>query len=277
MNRKEIASLIVKRIEEISIKQLQNQYRDSSKINHIVIDDLLPSEIALKLDDHFPEKQNLSLLSGPQERKYVAVDWESKSKLVEECLYAFQDERIITIISKVCQIDDLYGDPELYAGGLSYMNKGCFLNPHIDNSHDRLREKYRRLNLLYYVSTSLSKISDGGDLLLFPDGLKFDEIKIPAKFNRLVIMRTDNKSIHAVNPIQSSIAIRKCISNYYFSLSSPLSHDYYHSTSFRGFRGEKYKDLYLRLNAKLRTSIKSISGNLFGRFISTGHHRKIKK
>ena len=274
MNRKEIASLIVKRIEEISIKKLQNQYRNSSKINHIIIDDLLPLEIALKLDNHFPEKQNLSLLSGPQERKYVAVDWESKSKLVEECLYAFQDQRIINTISKVCQIEDLYGDPELYAGGVSFMNKGCFLNPHIDNSHDRLREKYRRLNLLYYVSTSLSNISDGGDLLLFPNGLKFDEIKISAKFNRLVIMRTDNKSIHAVNPIQSSVAIRKCISNYYFSLSSPLSYDYYHSTSFRGFRGEKYKDFYLRLNAKLRTSIKSISGNLFGKFISTGHYRK---
>ena len=274
MNRKEIASLIIKKIEEISIEQLQNKYRDSSKINHIVIDDLLPSEIALKLDNHFPEKQNLSLLSGPQERKYVAVDWESKSKLVEECLYAFQDQRIINIISKVCQIEDLYGDPELYAGGVSYMDKGCFLNPHIDNSHDRLREKYRRLNLLFYISSSMKNNFDGGDLLLFPDGLKSDEIKIPAKFNRLVIMRTDNKSIHAVSPIKSSNSVRKCISNYYFSLSSPLSFDYYHSTSFRGFRGEKYKDLYLRFNAKLKTSIKRISGNFFGKFIKTGHYRK---
>ncbi len=276
MYRKEIASLIVKRIEEISIEKLQDEYSNSSKINHIIIDDLLPLEIASKLDNYFPDKQNLSLLSGPQERKYIAVDWESKSKFVEECLYAFQDEKIINIISEICKIEELKGDPELYAGGVSYMNKGCFLNPHIDNSHDRLRENYRRLNLLYYVSTSLSKISDGGDLLLFPNGLKFDEIKIPAKFNRLVIMRTDNKSIHAVNPIQSPIAIRKCISNYYFSLSSPLSYDYYHSTSFRGFRGEKYKDFYLRLNAKIRTSVKKISGNLFGKFISTGHYKKNK-
>ena len=277
MNRKEIASLIVKRFEEISIKKLQDEYRDSSKINHIIIDDLLPLEISSNLDNYFPEKQNLSLISGPQEKKYVAVSWESKSNLVEECLYAFQDERIIKIISKICQIEDLNGDPELYAGGVSYMDKGCFLNPHIDNSHDRLREKYRRLNLLFYVSSSLNNSSDGGNLLLFPNGLKFDEINIPAKFNRLVIMRTDNKSIHAVNPIQSSNAIRKCISNYYFSLSSPLSFDYYHSTSFRGFSGEKFKDLYLRLNAKVRTSIKKISGNFFGKFISTGHYRKKNK
>ena len=32
------------------------------------------------------------------------------------------------------------------------MTEGDFLNPHIDNSHDAKRERYRRLNLLYYVS-----------------------------------------------------------------------------------------------------------------------------
>ena len=57
MNRTEIASLIIKRIEEISIKNLQKEYRDSSKINHIIIDDLLPLEIASKLDNYFPDKK----------------------------------------------------------------------------------------------------------------------------------------------------------------------------------------------------------------------------
>ena len=32
------------------------------------------------------------------------------------------------------------------------MFEGDFLNPHVDNSHDANREKYRRLNLLFYVS-----------------------------------------------------------------------------------------------------------------------------
>lgn len=277
MNRKEITDLIIERIDGISIKKLNHQYQRSSKINYLIIDNLLPLEISSKLDNSFPKKENLSLLAGPQEKKYVSVDWESETKLVEECLYAFQDQRIIDIFSRICNIPDLSGDPELYAGGLSYMNEGCYLNPHIDNSHDRLRERYRRLNLLYYVSQSINNLSHGGELLLFPDGIKNDSIKIPAKFNRLVIMRTDSKSIHAVSPIKSSNTVRKCISNYFFSLSSPLSYDYYHSTSFRGFQGEKYKDIYLRLNAKLRTSIKSISGNFFGKFISTGHHRKNKK
>ena len=32
------------------------------------------------------------------------------------------------------------------------MDLGHFLNPHIDNSHDAKRERYRRFNLLYGVS-----------------------------------------------------------------------------------------------------------------------------
>ena len=60
--------------------------------------------------------------------------------------------------------------------GISSMSKGCFLNPHIDNSHDRKIKKFRRLNLLYYVNKNWDPINDGGDLLLFPDGIKNKEV-----------------------------------------------------------------------------------------------------
>ena len=33
-------------------------------------------------------------------------------------------------------INDLVSDPSLYAGGISRMDYGHFLNPHVDNSHD---------------------------------------------------------------------------------------------------------------------------------------------
>ena len=44
------------------------------------------------------------------------------------------------------------------------MSEGCFLNPHIDNSHDRNLENYRRLNLLYYVNKDWISDDNGGDL-----------------------------------------------------------------------------------------------------------------
>lgn len=276
MKRDEIASLIVKRLKKENLNILKERYKNSSKINYLLIEDLLPFEIAKKLDLEFPKKSFLNLRSEPQERKYIAVEWNSESKLVEECLYAFQEINVLEIFSEICGIDDLIGDPELYAGGVSFMDNGCFLNPHIDNSHDRLKEKFRRLNLLYYVSNGWNSDEDGGELMLFPEGITSKEVCLPPKFNSLVIMRTDNKSLHAVNKIKKQLSGRKCISNYYFSFSSPSGKNYYHSTSFRGFKGEKYKGSYLRINAFLRTVIKSNSGKIFGKIFNTGHHRKKK-
>ena len=276
MNRDEIANLIIQRLKKEALNILKEKYKNSSKINYLVIEDLLPYELACKLDKEFPDKNLLELRSEPQEKKYIAVNWGSKGEIVENCLYAFQDERVVKMFSKICNIKDLSGDDELYAGGISYMNSGCYLNPHIDNSHDRLKKRYRRLNLLYYVTKDWNSYEDGGELMLFPNGIKSKTILIPTKFNTLVIMRTDNKSLHAVNKINSISSGRKCISNYYFSKASPLGKNYYHSTSFRGFKGEIIKDLYLRTNALLRTTIKSKTGNIFGRIINTGHHRKGK-
>ena len=152
----------------------------------------------------------------------------------------------------------------MYAGGVSSMSYGCFLNPHIDNSHDRLRKNYRRLNLLYYVNEEFNKL-DGGELALFNNGIRKKPKLINCRFNRLVIMRTDNRSLHAVNHIKSKNKIRKCISNYYFSEKSPLKKDYYHSTSFRGFPNEILKDVYLKSSGSIRTSIKFLTGNFLGK------------
>ncbi len=274
MNRKEISDLILSRISEESVNKLQKNYLSSSSINYLVIDNLLPTKLALEINSNFPSRNEMKLLTGPQEKKFVATNWGKEKKIVEECLFAFQDRRLLKEISKICQIKDLSGDPELYAGGVSLMDKGCFLNPHIDNSHDRLKERYRRLNLLYYVTKPWNSFEDGGELVLFPKGINSDIISIPTEFNRLVIMRTDNKSLHGVNKITSDENARKCISNYYFSVSSPNEKEYYHSTSFRGFKKEKVKDIYLRINSFTRTTIKSFTGNLIGKFINTGYHRK---
>lgn len=212
------------------------------------------------------------MLNARQEKKFVGVGFENDQKLIEECIYAFQQEEVLELFSRICAIEDLVGDPELYAGGISSMSKTCFLNPHIDNSHDRLMTKFRRLNLLYYVSEGWTT-RDGGQLILYPNGIKQNSIEINSSFNRLVVMRTDNRSLHGVKQITSEGKRRKCISNYYFSMSSPLNKYVYHSTSFRGFPGEPKKDLVLRIDAFIRTIVKSLSGNLVGKYINTGRYR----
>ena len=83
--------------------------------------------------------------------------------LLEEVIFAFQDSRVAELISKITSLPDLEPDEKLYAGGISMMGKGHFLNPHIDNSHDKNRQRYRVLNLLYYCSPDWS-LPNGGNL-----------------------------------------------------------------------------------------------------------------
>lgn len=277
MNREEISKFILSKFKNITFEYLGNQYAESGPINHIVIDELLPQEIALNLNDIFPPESELNLLKGIQEYKFVGVDFSKSQTLIEECIYSFQHPAVIDAISKITRIKDLLGDPELYAGGISSMSEGCFLNPHIDNSHDRNMENFRRLNLLYYVNKNWSGDDGGGDLMLYPKGIRKGEIQIPCKFNRLVIMRTDNRSLHGVKKITTKYNRRKCISNYYFSKQSPLNKNYYHSTSFKGFRKEYIKGTFLRFNAASRTFVKNFFYKLSGKSISTNYHKLIDK
>ena len=203
MKRGQIARLIKSKIEAIGIEELKENYQSSGKINHLIIDNLLPDEIVERLHKQFPPESQLTLLNERQEKKYVGVQFLEHQEIVEECIYAFQDSEIINAFSKICTIEDLEADPELYAGGISSMSDTCFLNPHIDNSHDRLKEKYRRLNLLYYVSKDFLP-SDGGQLLLYPQGIKTEPIEIDSRYNRLIVMRTDNKSLHVMTCYQFS-------------------------------------------------------------------------
>ncbi len=277
MNRFDISKLILSKFKNITFEYLKNQYAESGPINHIVIDELLPREIALKLNDLFPNESELNHIKGVQENKFVGVNFSKSQNLIEECIYSFQEPLVIDAISKITRIKELIGDPELYAGGISSMSEGCFLNPHIDNSHDRNLKNFRRLNLLYYVNKDWISDDWGGDLMLYPKGIRKEEIQITCKFNRLVIMRTDNKSLHGVKKVITKNNRRKCISNYYFSNQSPLDKKYYHSTSFRGFKKEYIKGTFLRINALSRTFAKNIFYRLSGKSISTGYHKKFIK
>ena len=104
MNRHDISQLIIERLNEMGINNLRKKYEQSGKINHLIIEKVLPNEIATKLSEYFPEEEELNHIVGPQENKYVGVHFTNKQRLVEECIYAFQEENLIQIISKITNI-----------------------------------------------------------------------------------------------------------------------------------------------------------------------------
>lgn len=258
MNRKDIADLLVQRLGA-EAPNLKARYESSrQQIGHFFIDDLLPEPLAKRIHACFPEAAGMKLKKSLKEYKYVAAQMNRYDPILEETVYAFQDPRVVTLISSICGIGSLYPDEHLYAGGISLMGAGHYLNPHLDNSHDKDRHRWRVLNLLYYVTPDW-ELAHGGNLELWPGGLKADPVVIHSRFNRLVVMATHDASWHSVSPIASEAsAARCCVSNYYFSDQPLKAHEQFHVTSFRGRPEQPLRDLWLRADIRLRMAIRKI-------------------
>ncbi len=242
---KEISTLIYNKIlsKQKYLEENWNNPIDTST-KHIVIDNLLPIELCMDIYNSFPKDQSIFFKrSSFREKKRTSTNMSFHNEIINNCLYAFQDKKVINIISEITNIFGLEADEKLYAGGISAMQKGDFLNPHIDNSHDINRLKYRRLNLLFYVTPNW-RTNNGGNFELWDKNVKRPKV-ITSSFNRLVVMETTKKSWHSVNKIVSN-GKRYCISNYFFSNKPPIENkeNYFHVTSFTGRPNERFKRFY---------------------------------
>lgn len=203
-----------------------------TKTRHFTIDDLLPTQIAEEISAAFPhDAAGFESRQSFREKKHTSAKLKNLPDILSAITYAIQDSRIVQDISQIVGWENIDPDPMLYAGGLSMMYRGGFLNPHIDNSHDSTRDRYRRLNLLYYATPGW-KLEDGGHLELW-DEAATTPVVIESLFNRLVIMETNKNSLHSVSPVGAN-GPRRCVSSYYFSEQSPDGSEYFHVTSFKG-------------------------------------------
>lgn len=255
-----------------SIKLHENQIRAQwfrevdGRARHFFVDGLLNDEDCIKIFKEFPvNAEGFLKLKSFREKKNTTVELEKYHPILADITYAFQDPRVVNLISNIIELKNIEPDPSLYAGGLSMMFEGDYLNPHLDNSHDGKRERYRRLNLLYYVSPDW-RLENGGNLELWDEGLLNSET-ILACANRLVVMETNRYSWHSVSRVMASNP-RCCVSNYYFSEESPDGSSYHHVTSFSGRPDEKVK----RFAAIFDNASRNMVAKIFG--VSRGRTRK---
>jgi Rps23 Pro-64 3,4-dihydroxylase Tpa1-like proline 4-hydroxylase len=253
--RRDYAEQISHKLEQ-SKYSLQRSFGINNRIQTCYIDDLLDDNDAREIYDFFPDKENLLQMKDLREYKYVGMQMNKFNPILEEIIYAFQSPKVVNIISEITGFEELLPDESLYAGGISLMEYGCFLNPHLDNSHDKNRNNYRVMNLLYYVTPNW-KEDYGGNLELWDNGLKQPCRTIHYKFNRLVIMVTNKTSWHSVSKINYQ-GRRCCVSNYYFSSKPAEAEKYFHVTSFRGRPEQGLRDIVLQGDAILRNGIRKI-------------------
>ncbi len=261
--REELIELIIERLER-DLGPIRAEFTSERpvKTKYCAIDDLLPADIAQRISDAFPDSGQMRLLDSFREKKYTSKSLDQFDPLIADITFAFQDKRVIDKVAALTGIKDAVGDPHLYAGGISAMERGHFLNPHLDNSHDGEQTNYRVLNLLYYITPDW-KPENGGNLELWDQDVK-TPVEIPSLFNRLVLMSTNDKSWHSVNEVKAD-GRRCCISNYYFSPHSPNGYETTHVTYFMARPEQKLRRFVTKIDSDLRTLLRKVKKGGFAK------------
>jgi Rps23 Pro-64 3,4-dihydroxylase Tpa1-like proline 4-hydroxylase len=252
-----LADQVLDRLHEAEI-DLAAQFHLTNgalRCRYAVLDDLLPEETCRQIHEAFPPVDEMRLMNTFRERKYTSKAVDRMNPLISQILYAFQTFPVMDMIGRITGMPRLLADPSFYAGGISAMTPGQFLNPHLDNSHEASRTYYRRLNLLYYVTPGWQP-DGGGNLELWDPDVRH-ATEIPSLFNRLVIMETNRLSWHSVNPVRQP-GTRCCVSNYYFTKASPEDHDYFHVTTFSARPEHPLARLRARADNWLRSAVRRV-------------------
>ena len=249
MNRAEMIEHIVGKMgDDLSTQWAQPV--DGTATRCAIVENLLPADVALAIHDAFPkDAEGFRTLKSFREHKRQRFDLSGMAPILSDITYALQSPEVVARTGELFGMDGLDGDPTLYAGGLSMMFPGQFLNPHIDNSHEGSKTRYRRINSLYYVTPDWRE-ANGGNLELWDDDVVTPHT-IWSKFNRLVFMETNRHSWHSVSPIVEGDA-RCCVSNYYFSEASPEAEHYYHVTSYSARPEQRARRVLAAVDNKLR-------------------------
>jgi Rps23 Pro-64 3,4-dihydroxylase Tpa1-like proline 4-hydroxylase len=255
-DRTSIADALLERLDEPTLAEARRQFASPTQTRWFSVDDLLPDVMARAIHAAFPAPSAMRERKTLREHKYVAAQMDRYAPLGEEALFAFQDPRIIERVATITGMTSLHADPLLYAGGLSLMGRGNFLNPHLDNSHNNDRSLYRVLNLLYYATPGWQQ-DNGGNLELWPAGTRAEPLTIVSRFNRLVVMTTGPESWHSVSTVRVDVP-RCCVSNYYFSEYPVGDKEYFRVTTFRGRPEQPIRDMVLRADAALRQGIRAL-------------------
>lgn len=263
MSKQQLVEIICSRLmqEADNMRSLFKRSKDDIGVRYTFIDDLLPTEVALSVAAAFPPVSNMRLMDSFREKKYTSKNFGQFDPILGDVTFAIQDPKVVTAVENITGIKDQVPDSSLYAGGLSAMASGHFLNSHIDNSHDASRQYYRTLNLLYYVTPDWA-FENGGNLGLWDEKVR-RSVTIHSKFNRMILMETNPLSWHSVNKVEVD-KVRCCVSNYYFSRTSPTSEQYFNITGFGAPPSQPVMRLLSRTDAGIRQAVRKFKPDGLG-------------
>ena len=206
-----------------NLKNASNGWEKAKPFPHFVIDNFFDKNIALSLENDFPDFDNevWHEYGNAIEVKKVCNNWNVFPTLTYKVFNFLNSEKFVKELSIFLFGSDLLiADPGLNGGGWHIHKQGGKLNTHLDYSLHPKLVLQRKINIIIYLNSCWEK-NWGGNLGLwsnesskFPGDLKKE---IEPIFNRAVIFDTTCNSWHGLpNPINCpKQQLRKSLAIYY--------------------------------------------------------------
>lgn len=168
----------------------------------------------------------------PESKRYVSDhgdkrEWKEFPKELSHLnkfLNLLSSEEFVSSLKKIFDIPqelNLLTDPTYDGGGYVISPPGSFLRYHADFNYSSKAEKYRVLNILFYLNQDYQE-DLGGELHLLDAQTKTVEKRVAPKANTLLGFLTDDISFHGVSIIRKQP--RRSFNIYYYS-DKPISED----------------------------------------------------
>ncbi len=188
------------RLDELA-RSRRNDFANAKPFPSIVLDGLLPDEVALRAAREFPAPHagGFSQPDNPyqkgkreriQQNGFVGV-----SPLLRHLLSEFNSMAFLEFLERLTGIEGLIPDPHFSGGALHQVLPGGRLAVHADFNLDTRRRLERRVNVLFYFNPDWDE-TYGGDLELWPQDMSGCTQKIPPLLNRCVIFATGKHTYH---------------------------------------------------------------------------------
>ena len=207
-------------LDKFDVKELRLAYSTAVPIAHVVVDNCVVNADSLSLCFPPPNWMHWSALSGEYEKnKFFCRDLLLFPDQLQETVRQLTSPKFLEILEEITGIDGLIPDPHLEGGGLHLSTQGGILAPHTDfHIYGRLN-LYRQLNLILYLNESWA-VGDGGTLRLWDGRVRkeqSDEVRIDPLPGRMVIFKTDDRSVHGFTDPVAGGKLRKSVALYYYT------------------------------------------------------------
>ena len=198
----------------------RDRFINATPVPHVVIDECVVDAAALS--DAFPGPDWFhwsELGSEYEENKFHCRDVRVFPKALQDVVQELTSAPFLEFLESATGIEALIPDPYFEGGGLHLSTGGGILAPHTDFHIYRRLNLYRQVNLILYLNEKWSD-GDGGSLRLWDSKAPKDEgreARIDPLLGRIVIFKTDDRSVHGFTDPVAHGTLRKSIALYYYT------------------------------------------------------------